>query len=289
MPAPTSAADRSAAARLAATASIELAPGALADIDTLRALLPRGTPVFVPHLPRHALDGSLPMLAALRQAGFEPVPHVAARRLRDAAEYRSFLGAACARGVREVLLLGGDVDRPAGPFAEAADLLEGDALAAAGMRCVHFGAYPDGHPVVPAPRVAAALERKFALAARQGIEAGIVTQFSFEPASVAALARAQGPGRRIRLGMAGPSTPSTLLRFARICGVGDALRGAARLGQDALRLARNADPTAALVALAAALGPGLPARIDGLHVYAFGGAARSAAWISAMARGVDLP
>jgi methylenetetrahydrofolate reductase (NADPH) len=289
MPSSEAAVQAWAAARLAASASIELAPGATADIDALRALLPPGTLVFVPHLPRHALASSLGALAALRAAGFEPVPHVAARRIRDAAEYRAFLDAACASGVRELLLLGGDVDRPEGPFGEAADLLEGAALAASGIRRVHFAAYPDGHPAIAAPRLAAALDRKFAQATRQGLEASIVTQFSFTPGNVAALARAQQPARRVRLGMAGPTTLATLMRFATICGVGGALRGAALLGHDALRLARNSDPTASLLELAAALGHAMPRNIDGLHVYAFGGAARSAAWISDMARAVDAP
>lgn len=281
--APDTAALRRGCARLAASASLELLPGATAQIPELACLLPAGTRIFVPHLPGRPVGDAVPTLVALRQAGFEPVAHVAARRLASRSEYGSFLEAASAAGLREMLALGGDLDPPAGPFREAADLLEGDMIRDAGIGVVHFGAYPDAHPRIPAEILARAMQRKLDLAARQGIATGIVTQFSFAAENVATLARGVQAGSQIRLGIAGPCGIATLLRFARLCGVANSLRAAANLGVGALQLTGSADPTASLMALVAALGA---SAADGsrhaLHVYAFGGAPKAAAWLASI-------
>ena len=280
---PDTAALRRGCARLAASASLELLPGATAQIPELACLLPAGTRIFVPHLPGRPIGDAVPTLVALRQAGFEPVAHVAARRLASRIEYGSFLEAARAAGLREMLALGGDLDPPAGPFREAADLLEGDMIRDAGIGVVHFGAYPDAHPRIPAEILARAMQRKLDLAARQGIATGIVTQFSFAAENVATLARGVQAGSQIRLGIAGPCGIATLLRFARLCGVANSLRAAANLGVGALQLTGSADPTASLMALVAALGA---SAADGsrhaLHVYAFGGAPKAAAWLASI-------
>src|SRR3970040_2419431 len=66
---------------LAAAGRLEMAAPRPQDAAATAALLPAGTPVYVNHLPRHSLADSLASIAALRAAGLEPVPHIAARRL----------------------------------------------------------------------------------------------------------------------------------------------------------------------------------------------------------------
>ena len=61
------------------------------DAQRIAALLPAGTPVYVNHLPRRELAHTLPALVALAEAGLEPVPHVAARRIGSRAEAAAFL------------------------------------------------------------------------------------------------------------------------------------------------------------------------------------------------------
>ena len=68
---------------LVAAGSIEMGAHRPQDALAIAALLPAGTPVYVNHLPRHSLADSLASLAAVRAAGLEPVPHIAARRIRS--------------------------------------------------------------------------------------------------------------------------------------------------------------------------------------------------------------
>src|SRR6266576_4911168 len=79
------------AAELVACGSLEMGADAPEDAQRIAALLPAGTPVYVNHLPRRELAHTLPALIALSEAGLEPVPHVAARRIVARAEAEAFL------------------------------------------------------------------------------------------------------------------------------------------------------------------------------------------------------
>ena len=158
----------------------------------------------------------------LRRAGLEPVVHIAARRLSDAESLDDLLkrlnGEA---GVRRLLVIGGDVDK-AGPFADALAVIQKGRLAERGMTEIGIGAYPEGHPHIPPGRLEASLDEKIAAAAAQGLAVHIVSQFSFSPERIVAWLRqlrACGIGRPVKIGMAGPTSVTALVRFARRCGV----------------------------------------------------------------------
>jgi len=98
-----------AVAELVTNGSVEMGAHRPEDARAIATLVPAGTPVYVNHLPRHSLSDSLASLIAVREAGLEPVPHVAARRILNRAEVDSFLGHAVNRaGVKKVLLIGGE-------------------------------------------------------------------------------------------------------------------------------------------------------------------------------------
>jgi methylenetetrahydrofolate reductase (NADPH) len=60
------------------------------------------------------------MVAALRAAGLDPVPHVSARRILDKEEFRKFLKQCVAEhGVHRVLVIGGDEPRAKAPTTTA--------------------------------------------------------------------------------------------------------------------------------------------------------------------------
>ena len=54
---------------LVACGSLEMSPDRVSEVRTVATSLPLGAKVYVNHLPRHALAGSLPTLSALREAG----------------------------------------------------------------------------------------------------------------------------------------------------------------------------------------------------------------------------
>ena len=103
------------------------------DAKIIAGLLPAGTPVYVSHLPRHTLDETFMALMGVADAGLEPVPHLAARRIASREQAISFLERAVKlAGVRKVLLVGGDAPQALGPYADGAALLRERLLADCG-------------------------------------------------------------------------------------------------------------------------------------------------------------
>lgn len=272
------------AAELVSGGSLEMGARRPEDAREIASLLPAGTPVYVNHLPRHRLLDNLPTLVAVREAGLEPIPHIAARRIKDRAELQSFLSRAVNEaGVRKALILGGDEPQALGAYADGAALIREGLLAASGLREIGLPGYPEGHPRIPSSVLEKAFAEKRSLAAAQGLGTYVVTQFSFAPARVieycAGLARS-APSVPVYVGLAGPTNPVALLRFAQRCGVSASLRALRTQGMDAVRLVTHTDPADQLAALAHYCSVHADCNVVGVHLFTFGGVVSSAAWMN---------
>ena len=272
------------AAELVSGGSLEMGAHRPQDAREIAALLPGGTPVYVNHLPRHRLLDTIATLVAVREAGLEPVPHIAARRIRDHAELSDYLARAVGEaGVRKALILGGDEARAIGPYADGAALIRDGRLAAAGLREIGLPGYPEGHPSIPRGVLERAFAEKLALASDQGLGSYVVTQFSFAPARVieycAGLARS-APKIPIYVGLAGPTDPLALLRFAQRCGVSASLRALRIQGLDAVRLVTHTDPADQLVTIARYCAAHADCNVVGAHLFTFGGVTSAARWMN---------
>ncbi|HSJ41180.1 MAG TPA: methylenetetrahydrofolate reductase [Xanthobacteraceae bacterium] len=210
--------------------SLEATRPTAAEIAALADIVPPATPVYFSAVPTITRQEIIAAAASLRKAGLEPIIHVAARRLASAADLQELLsGLRGEADVRLLLVIGGDVDTP-GPFADALAVIQKGHLRETGIEEIGIGAYPDGHPRIPAGRLESALDEKIAAATAQGLRVHIVSQFSFSPERIVAWLRqlrAGGIGKPIKIGMAGPTSVPALLRYARRCGVTASLRGLA--------------------------------------------------------------
>ena len=117
------------------------------ELDALSDILPPATHIFVASPPGHPHSRLVETARLVRRAGFEPIPHVAARSYGSLDALDDFVARICGEaGVTRVLVIGGDVDRPAGPFPEANAVIESDVLQRHGIQEVAISGYPDGHP-----------------------------------------------------------------------------------------------------------------------------------------------
>jgi methylenetetrahydrofolate reductase (NADPH) len=265
--------------------SLEVVNRRAEDVERCTALVPPGARVAIAFAPSDRCAQSVATAARLRRAGFEPVPHVAARYFADAAALESFVARLRGEaGVAEVFVVAGDRHPPAGAFASSLELLQTGVLARHGIAGVGFAAYPEGHPTIPEGALIEAMRRKAALAAAQGLACRFVTQFCFEAGPIEAwLARYRtlGFAAPVRIGIAGPASAPALMRFGLRCGVGASVRALAQRGGRLARLAREATPDALMAPLARLrAAPGGEA-VEGLHFFTFGGIAPLAAWIAA--------
>jgi methylenetetrahydrofolate reductase (NADH) len=266
--------------------SLEISPRELHRAPEVAAVLPANSCIYIPSLPGLPLTRTLDAVAAIRAAGLDPVPHVSARRIRDRDEFREFLKkAASQHGVHRVLLIGGDEARPRGPFEDSLKVLEQGVLKECGIREVGVAGYPEGHPRIPLNSLDKALQRKIELAGEQGVGVYMVTQFCLSPQRVvdycAGLARSR-PDLPVYVGIAGPTDPVALARYAQRCGVSVSLRALRTLGAGIAKLVTHTDPHDQLVALARYSSQRGQSNVVGVHLYSFGGAVPTASWMREM-------
>ena len=88
------------------------------------------------------------------------------------------------------------------------------------------------------------------------------------------------PGVPIYVGLAGPTNPVALLRFAQRCGVSASLRALRTQGMDAVRLVTHTDPEQQLSALAHYCAVHADCNVVGVHLFTFGGVTSSATWMN---------
>ena len=262
--------------------NLEFSAGSPQQIAEAAEILPRSIGVYVPSLPGKSYSELLERLNELKAAGFDPIPHIAARRVPSRKELADYLRTATEDlGVKRIMLIGGDSKHAAGPYSDAVELLEDGVLAEHNITEAGIAGYPEGHPKIPEDVLLQALIRKLELAKQQNIEAEIVTQFCFNPNRIidySTRISEIAPDTPIFVGMAGPSNAKTLLRFAKQCGVSTSLRGLVNMGVDAARLFSNADPSKQLTKLAAYYA-NHNSNIIGIHVFSFGGFIESAKWM----------
>jgi len=269
---------------LAACGSLEMNADRAADARTIADLLPSGTKVYVNHLPRNALSETQRSLVALHAAGLEPVPHVAARRVASRADLQAFLERAVREaGVRKILLIGGDDPQPSGPYRDSLGPLSDGVIAECGIQEIGIAGYPEGHARIPRAALERAMDEKLALASAQGLSPYVLTQFSFAPMRVieycAELAQ-RWPALPVYVGVAGPTEPLRLLRFAQRCGVSASLRALRAQGFGVARLVTHTDPADQLQAVARYCATRRACNVVGLHLFSFGGVREAAGWLN---------
>jgi len=121
-------------AGLAREASVEINVQDLRDVEASRAFLAPGRRIFVSFLPKQTWEETAAACRTLKQAGFDPVPHVPVRLLTDE-QMLDELVAGLVRDVEveELLLLSGDYPQGRGPFSRVEDVLETGVLAKYGL------------------------------------------------------------------------------------------------------------------------------------------------------------
>ena len=255
------------------------------DFDALHEAAPGiapDTPVAITFLPGETIDARVAAAAAVRRLGFEPMPHLSARRIATLGELDTMLGRAVDEaGARRAFIVAGDPPEPAGPFADTLSIIRTGLLEKHGFRAVGGAGHPEGHPNMAGEALWDALTAKLGALEERGLGALIVTQFGFDADPFIdwlTELRARGIMAPVRIGVPGPAGIKTLLRFAARCGVGASAAVMTKYGVSITQLLGKAGPDRLVDALAARLTPAHgPVR---LHFYPFGGLVNTVEWIN---------
>jgi methylenetetrahydrofolate reductase (NADPH) len=268
-------------ATLLPSASVEISSRGH-QIAQLRDHFAEGTDVTITFLPGDHYRHNVETATALRRAGFNPVPHIAAREMPSRDALDDFL--ARARGeaaVSRILLIAGDVVAAKGPFRSARDVCNSGLLEAHAMTSVSVAGHPEGHPYLDLAHALNGLKAWRDWGRQTGARVDVVAQFCFESGPIlqwiGELDRA-GIDLPVIVGLAGPATPATLTKFALRCGIGNSMRAMrAQIGRFG-RLLTDTGPDDVVKGLRCAPAAAT-ASIAGFHLFPFGGLRKAGDWL----------
>ena len=244
--------------------------------DAVAQWVPPGMTVTVTASPAKGLDATLDLTEVLTGRGYQVVPHLSARLVRDDAHLADIAARLIACGVDDVFVPAGDADPPAGRFESALSLLE--QLAEMGNPFARTGitGYPETHPRIDDDVTVQAMWDKRRLASY------IVSNLCFDPATVRRWIRrirARGVTLPLYVGMAGPVERARLLRMAAKAGASESARFLAGHVEWFLRFGAPGGyrPERLLTRLAPAVtAPG--SGVAGLHLFTFNQVQQTEEW-----------
>ena len=269
--------------------TVETTPGSALKTPDYRDYMRPGATVAVTFLPGSDFADTITTAKRLKDEGFDPAPHFAARSIPSRAHFEGWLSLLQAEvGVTQVVALGGAVNQPLGDFDSSIQLIETGLFDKYGITKIGVAGHPEGSPDISDIGLADALAQKNALAERSDASFYIATQFCFEAAPIIAWdkkIRAEGNRLPIHIGVPGLATLKTLINHARACGVGPSMRFLTRQARNVAKLMTVNAPDKLLLDLADYWASDPDCGIKQVHVYPLGGLRRSAAWTYAVLDG----
>ena len=219
------------------------------------------------------------VLAAVRtvhELGRSPIPHITARSIPDKNALEQLLLQFKEFGVERALLIGGGIPEPAGEFTSVLELLQSGLFEQHGLRDLDLAGHPEGNP--DDPNAEQSLLDKLTWGRERGHHFRIVTQWCFDTDTVNAWIadlRELGVTEPIHIGVPGPATMKTLMRFASLCGVKASATVLRKQGLHLTKLLFVNKPDKLVDALRGH---------DQLHLFPFGGMDKASVWLEAWHR-----
>ncbi len=266
--------------------SIEVMPRTAEKVPSFRAILPKGTRVYIAHIEGTPIEDMVATARRLHGESYDVMPHFPARIIPDKATLADWIARYQGEAdVKQALLLGGGVNTPAGDFDSAMQMMETGLFG--GFKRLHVAGHPEGNKDIDMDGgdaiVLQALKWKQAFADRSDAVMAIATQFCFEAEPVIAWANrlaAEGIKLPIHIGVAGPAKLQTLIKFAIACGVGPSLRVLQKRAMDVTKLLLPYEPTDVLAALSAHKAANPDFGIEQVHFFPVGGITTNATWVT---------
>ena len=182
--------------------------------------LPDGAEIAITTSPTLGLDATLEWTEKGAERGYEIVPHIAARYVRDEEHLEEIARRLTEAGVSDIFVPGGDREDPVGEFDSAYELLVALDESEYAFEEVGITGYPEGHDFLDDRTLAEAMERKAPYATY------IVTQLCYDSEAVVDWVeeiRSRGIELPVEVGIPGVMKYQRLLEISQKVGVGDSV------------------------------------------------------------------
>ena len=244
--------------------------------DAVLESVPRDVVVTITASPSRGLEPTLALAERLAAEGYQVVPHLSARLVRDSAHLGEVVARMTAIGVDDVFVPAGDADPPAGEFSSALDVLEHLVERGSPFKHVGITGYPETHPKIEDDITVQSMWDKRRHATY------IVSNLCFDPGVLRqwiVRIRRRGVKLPLLVGLAGPVERTKLVQMATKIGVADSARFVAGHSSAFVRLStpgayqpeRLLDRVGSTLAAPESL-------VDGLHVFTFNQVRQAEQW-----------
>jgi methylenetetrahydrofolate reductase (NADPH) len=250
------------------TWSMEILPQNISEVSLIPEFV---NEVYITMIPGANCRDTIEAANVIQAAGKQAIPHIAARSFSGPEVLEICLSGLQDAGIKRVLLIGGGVTEPAGKYASVMDLLKTGLFAEYGINSFDFAGHPEGNP--DDPKSEYHMLEKLQWTKEREFSSRIVTQWSLDAKKTnnwISDLREKGVINPIHIGVPGPSTVRTLIRFAKVCGVKASTQVLRKQGLNISKLMFVNKPDKIISELSG---------YDQLHLYPFGGIAKSAAWL----------
>jgi len=231
--------------------------------------------VYITHIPGSSLEDLIDTAKEVIIHGFNPVPHIPARSITDESLLNKTLKNLKEIGVKDLLTIGGSVKNKVGEFDSTIDMFKTGVLNNIVFRSVRIAGHPEGNPDDKNSKES--LKNKLIWLKKNKYSTSIVTQFCLSPEITNTWINEtkdliQEFGRddtKIIIGVAGPSKITTLIKYAKVCGVSSSANFLIKQGLDITKLIKHS-PTELIKKLDG---------FDSLHFFPFGGIKELDNWL----------
>jgi len=231
--------------------------------------------IYITYIPGSSRNEIVNAAKIILESGFNPIPHCPARTIPDEQFLVNYLRDLVQVGVKCILVIGGSVSKPTGKFSNSMELLNTGLFGETGIKLVNIAGHPEGNP--DDDNHFENMISKCKWLKNNHLESNIVTQWCLSPDITNSWTlktkneiKKIGADIKIHLGIAGPAKLTTILRYAKICGVGASTSVFMKQGLD-IRKIVNHNPDNIIKNLKG---------YDKLHIYPFGGISEFLGWYS---------
>jgi len=183
--------------------------------------VPKNVTITITASPRRGIEATISLAERLAARGYQVVPHISARLIKDQAHLKEVLERVVALGRGDAFVVAGDAKEPAGEFPDSVALLEAIQAQPHGLREIGVTGYPERHSFIEDDLTIQAMWDK------RRIATYIVSNLCFDPRIVkkwVARVRRRGVQLPIHIGLAGVADPAKLLRVSTRIGLADSAR-----------------------------------------------------------------
>jgi len=268
--------------KLLRNCSIETSPNVYAKYGKFSGLIPFNHAIYITYLPGDTSSRVIDTAKKLTDEGFDVVPHLPARTIKDNVELESFIGKLSeVAGCNKILVIGGGGDQN-GIINSSLDVLKTDLLSKYQFIEVGLAGHPEGNPDITEEELDKAIIKKNQFVKNADFNAYLITQFFFEASSLENWEKkliSLGNKLEIHAGIPGPATLKTLVTYATSCGIGNSIRFLSKQALNITKLATTRTPDKLIADLAAYKQGNSNSKLTKLHFYAFGGIKKTSSWL----------